>query len=279
MSNVEHTQASTGNATEDLVIDVRGLHTRMGGHWVHRGLDLQLERGKLMTIIGGSGSGKSVLMHHIIGLLSPAAGEIHVLGSPIHELSPTEIRRRGRRWGVLFQAGALFSAFNVFENIAFPLRELRKDGEIMDKATLRELIFLKLQMVGLSADDAWKYPAELSGGMVKRAALARALALEAELLFLDEPTAGLDPILAGEFDALLLELRKELSLSVLLITHDLHSLASLSDEVAVLGDGVLLTTGTLEEVAKFDHPFVRQFFHQRQGEARLRALQPHSPAR
>lgn len=260
---------------ENLVVDVRGLCTRLNGHWIHQDLNLQLKRDQVLAIIGGSGSGKTVLMHHIIGLLKPAAGTVQVLGSSIHHLAPDEIRRRGRRWGVLFQQGALFSALNVFDNVAFPLREMKKDRELIDEDSIRELVFLKLQMVGLDTDDAWKYPSELSGGMVKRAALARALALEAELLFLDEPTAGLDPILAGEFDSLLLELRKELRLSVLLITHDLNSLATLSDQVAVLGEGRLLTTGTLEEIAQFDHPFVQQFFHHRQGEARLRALPTH----
>lgn len=257
---------------EELAIDVRGLCTRFGRHWVHRDLNMQLRRGEVLALIGGSGGGKTVLMNHIIGLLKPTAGTIEVFGTPIHHLSRTEIRRRGRRWGVLFQQGALFSALNVFDNIAFPLREMRKDREVVDEESLRELVFLKLQMVGLDPDDAWKFPAELSGGMTKRAALARALVLDAELLFLDEPTAGLDPILAEEFDSLLLELRKELRLSVLLITHDLNSLASLSDRVAVLGEGHLMTTGTLEEVAGFDHPFIHQFFHQRGGEARLRAL-------
>lgn len=262
-------------ADETPAIEVHGLCTHLGGSWIHRDLDLRLQRGEVLALIGGSGGGKTVLMHHIIGLLRPTKGSIEVFGSPIHHLSPAEIRRRGRRWGVLFQQGALFSALNVFDNIAFPLREMKKDREVIGERSLRELVFLKLQMVGLEPDDAWKYPAELSGGMIKRAALARALALDAELLFLDEPTAGLDPVLAAEFDSLLLELRKELRLSVLLITHDLNSLAGLSDRVAVLADGRLLTTGTLEEVARYDHPFVRGFFRQRQGEERLRALQPH----
>jgi phospholipid/cholesterol/gamma-HCH transport system ATP-binding protein len=264
-----------GHTDEAPAIDVRGLCTRLGGRWIHRDLDMQLHRGEVLALIGGSGGGKTVLMHHLIGLLKPVAGSIRVFDSPIHHLSPADIRRRGRRWGVLFQQGALFSALSVFDNVAFPLREMKRDREVVDEDSLRELVFLKLQMVGLEPDDAWKFPAQLSGGMVKRAALARALALDAELLFLDEPTAGLDPILAAEFDSLLLELRKELRLSVLLITHDLNSLASLSDQVAVLSEGRLLTTGTLEEVARYDHPFVRQFFRQRQGEARLRALQPH----
>ena len=260
---------------EKAAIDVRGLYTRLGGRWIHRDLNLRLHRGEVLALIGSSGGGKTVLLHHIIGLLKPAKGRIEVFGSPIEHLPPAEIRRRGRRWGILFQQGALFSALTVFDNIAFPLREMRKDGEGIDERSLRELVFLKLQMAGLQPDDAWKYPAELSGGMIKRAALARALALDAELLFLDEPTTGLDPVLAAEFDSLLLELRKELKLSVLLITHDLNTLAGLSDRVAVLDEGRVLTTGTLEEVVRYDHPFVRGFFRQRQGEVRLRALRPH----
>lgn len=257
---------------DEAVIEVKGLSTCLNGQWIHRNLDLDVRRGEVLALVGGSGSGKTVLMHQIIGLLKPAAGSVRVLGNAIHHLSPIQMRRRGRRWGVLFQQGALFSALNVFDNIAFPMRELRKDGETVEEAGVRELVFLKLQMVGLDPEDAWKYPSELSGGMIKRAALARALALEAELLFLDEPTTGLDPILAAEFDSLLIELRKELRPSVLMITHDLASLAALSDRVAVLGDGRVLATGTLEEVAQFDHPFVRRFFHHREGEERLRAL-------
>lgn len=261
------------NTDEDeFAIDVRGLCTRFGRHWVHRDLDLQLRRGEVLTLIGGSGAGKTVLLNHIIGLLKPVSGTIEVFGAPIHHLSRSKLRHYGRRWGVLFQQGALFSAMTVFDNIAFPLREMRKDWEKIDEASVREFVFLKLQMVGLNADDAWKFPAELSGGMIKRTALARALVLDPELLFLDEPTSGLDPVLADGFDSLLLELRKELRLSVLLVTHDLNSLASLSDRVAVLGEGHIMTTGTLEEVASYDHPFIHEFFHQRRGEARLRAL-------
>ena len=248
------------------------MSTRLNGQWIHRDLDLRMRRGEVLALVGGSGSGKTVLMHQIIGLLRPVAGTVRVLGHPIHHLSPAQVRRRGRQWGVLFQQGALFSALNIFDNVAFPMRELRRDGEVIDEASIRELVFLKLQMVGLAVEDAWKFPSELSGGMIKRAALARALALEAELLFLDEPTTGLDPVLAGEFDSLLLELRRELKLSALMITHDLNSLAALSDRVAILGEGRVLTIGPLEEVATFDHPFVRKFFHHRQGQEKLRSL-------
>lgn len=257
---------------DDLVIEVNELSTRFGDRWVHRDVNLAVREGEILALVGASGSGKTVLMREIIGLHRPATGTVRVLGTQIHDLNPEQVRRRGRRWGVLFQQGALFSALTVFENIAFPMRELRKDGEYIDEGSLRELVFLKLQMVGLEVADAWKYPAELSGGMVKRAALARALALEAELLFLDEPTTGLDRVLAAELDSLLLELRRELGLSALMITHDLNSLATLSDRVAVLGEGRVLVAGTLEEVARSDHPLVRRLFHRRRGEDRLREL-------
>lgn len=267
-------ERTSGGADDDreIVIQVENLHTRLGGQDVHRGLSLNVYRGEVLGVIGTTGSGKTTLLHQVIGLLTPVEGSIHVLGKHIHYQETEDVRLLRRRWGVLFQQGALFSALNVYDNIAFPMRELRKEGEDIDEDTIRQLVAVKLHMVGLKPADAWKHPAELSGGMQKRAALARALALEAELLFLDEPTTGLDPISASEFDTLLDELHHELNLSVLLITHDLHSLAALSDRVAVLDEGKLLTIGTLVEVAAFDHPFVQNFFQRRRGDDELRAL-------
>ncbi|HET8551028.1 MAG TPA: ATP-binding cassette domain-containing protein [Gammaproteobacteria bacterium] len=256
----------------EVVIDVKDLHTRIGKQDVHRGLNLKVYRGEVLGVIGTTGSGKTTLLRQIIGLISPTSGTVDVLGKRIHSLEGEEVRLLRRRWGVLFQQGALFSAFTVFDNIAFPMRELRKEGEEFDEDSIRDLVAVKLHMVGLDPDDAWKYPAELSGGMLKRAALARALALEAELLFLDEPTTGLDPISASEFDTLLDQLHHELNLTALMITHDLHSLAALSDRIAVLDEGKLLTTGTLVEVAEFDHPFIKEFFRRRRGDDELRAL-------
>ncbi|MGH8183386.1 MAG: ABC transporter ATP-binding protein [Rhodanobacteraceae bacterium] len=259
-------------ATGEIVIQVENLHKRLGGRPIHAGLDLAVRRGEMMTVIGGSGSGKTTLLQQIIGLVPADAGAIRVLGQNIGHLEPDEARLLRRRWGVLFQQSALFSALNVYDNLAFPMRELRKEGLAVDEDLLREGIALKLHMVGLEPDDAWKYPFELSGGMAKRAALARALMLEAELLFLDEPTSGLDPASASEFDTLLAELHQELDLTALMITHDIYSVATLSSRVAVLADGKLVVVGTLEEVVRFEHPFIASFFRSRHGENRLRAL-------
>lgn len=259
-------------AHDDMVISVEGLHKQLGGHAVHRGIDLAVRRGELVSVIGASGAGKTVLLQEIIGLVRPDRGAIHVLGQAINTLEPWEARLLRRRWGVLFQQSALFSALNVYDNLAFPMRELRKEGLQVDEGMLREGIALKLHMVGLAPDAAWKYPFELSGGMAKRAALARALMLEAELLFLDEPTSGLDPAAAAEFDTLLDELQAELGFTALMITHDVHSVAVLSDRVAVLADGKLVALGKLADVAACGHPFVASFFRSRPGENRLRAL-------
>lgn len=257
---------------EAPVIEIHDLHKRFGGQQVHDGIELEVRRGEFLSVIGTTGSGKSTLMHQVIGLLRPDAGSIHVLGYPVNELDGTAARSLRRRWGVLFQRGALFSAFNVFDNIAFPMRELRKEGWSIDEAMLRDSVALKLHMVGLEPDAAWKHPSHLSGGMLKRAALARALMLEAELLFLDEPTTGLDPASSAEFDAMLGELHEELNLTVMMISHDVYSVAALSDRVAVLDGGKLVTVGTLREVAGFDHPFVRDFFRARRDEIPLRDL-------
>lgn len=257
---------------DEIVIAIRDLHKRFDGQSVHDGIDLDVRRGELLSIIGSSGSGKSTLLHEVIGLTKPDAGSIRVLGAAVNRLDGAAARSLRRHWGVLFQQGALFSAFNVFDNIAFPMRELRKEGWSIDETMLRESVALKLHMVGLAPGDAWKHPAELSGGMLKRAALARALMLEAELLFLDEPTTGLDPASAAAFDQLLGQLHKELDLTVMMVTHDLYSMAALSDRIAVLDGGKLVAVGTLQEIAGLDHPFIREFFHARRNEDPLRGL-------
>ncbi len=256
-------------AGREAVVRVRGLGTYLGGHWVHRDLDLTVHRGEILALVGESGGGKTTLMREIIGLTRPQAGRIEVLGREVYN-GPTAPYHLRVQWGVLFQQGALFTSLTVFENIAFPLRELWVAGHELEEDVIHDLVMLKLRMVGLRPADAWKLPAELSGGMIKRAALARALALEPEVLFLDEPTSGLDPNSASELDRLLDELHRELRLSALMITHDLNSMAAVADRIAVLAEGRVLVTGTLDEVAAYDHPFVRRFFHGARGAALLR---------
>jgi phospholipid/cholesterol/gamma-HCH transport system ATP-binding protein len=250
----------------DPVIGIRGLSTRFGEVWVHRDIDLDIARGELVSLVGGSGSGKTTLLRQIIGLLVPTIGEIRVFGEPLFGAGIERERALRRRFGVLFQQGALFSAFTVFDNVAFPLRELKK----FDEATIRDLVVLKLDQVELLPRHGDLIPAELSGGMIKRVALARALALEPELLLLDEPTAGLDPDRSDGFVRLIRQLGNELALTVVLVTHDLATLAALSTRVAVLADQRIVGYGPLAEIVGIDHPFVRSFFHSERGS---RALQ------
>jgi phospholipid/cholesterol/gamma-HCH transport system ATP-binding protein len=240
----------------DAVIDIRGLITRFGSNLVHDGLDLTLPAGEVLALVGGSGSGKTTLLRQVIGLLQPQQGQIRVFGQPVFSGNALVDRQLRRRFGVLFQQGALFSALNVLENIAFPLRELRW----LDRDTIHDLVMIKLAMVELEPQHAWLMPAELSGGMIKRVALARALALEPELLLLDEPTAGLDPDRSEAFVALIRRLRDQLGLTVVLVTHDLDTLAALATQVAVLGERHILAYGPLDHVMKHDHPFIRSFF-------------------
>ncbi len=238
------------------VISVRDLHTRFGEHWVHRGLDLEVAAGELVALVGGSGSGKTTLLRQMIGLLTPTRGEIRLFGEPLFGGGVARERALRRRFGVLFQHGALFSAFSVFDNIAFPLRELKR----FDEATIHDLVMLKLEMVELLPRHGRLMPAELSGGMVKRVALARALALEPELLLLDEPTAGLDPDRSDAFVRLIRMLGEELGLTVMLVTHDLDTLAALATRVAVLAEHRILAYDAIEQVIRVDHPFIRNFF-------------------
>ncbi|MCX7896293.1 MAG: ATP-binding cassette domain-containing protein [Rhodocyclaceae bacterium] len=239
----------------EVLLEVRDLSTRIGGHWVHQGVDLTLSRGEVLALVGGSGSGKTTLLREIIGLQRPTQGEIRLFGETLFD-DPRRQRRLRRRFGVLFQHGALFSAFSVYDNVAFPLRELK----CLDEMTIRRLVMLKLEMVELLPRHARLMPAELSGGMIKRAALARALALEPELLLLDEPTAGLDPDRAERFIALIRTLDAELKLSVLFVSHDLATVAELASRVAVLADHRIVATGSLEALMQVEHPFVSRFF-------------------
>lgn len=243
------------------VIELRGIVTRFGSQLVHDGIDLDVQRGEVLGLVGGSGSGKTTLLRQMIGLQRPSAGQVTAFGEPLFELRGSEAAALRRRWGVLFQYGALFTALTVAENIAMPLRELR----CLDEAMIRELVRLKLMMVGLKPEDGLRYPAELSGGMVKRVGLARALALDAELLLLDEPTSGLDPVASEQFVDLIAELRGMLDLTVVLVTHDLDTLLDLCDRIAVLADRTLVVVGTLDEVVACDHPFIRSYFHGRRG--------------
>ena len=248
------------------IIEVRNLWSKFGRQVVHRDINLTVYRGEIISLVGGSGSGKTVLLRQMLGLEQPARGEVCVFGRTLHEGDVNEMRELRNRWGVLFQHGALFSALNVFDNIAMPLRELKT----LDEAMVRELVLLKLCMVSIEPKHADKMPAELSGGMVKRVALARALALEPELLFLDEPTAGLDPDRSESFVKLIQGLHRELNLTVVMITHDLDTVVALSDRVTVLADHKLVAVGSVDEVAATDHPFVRNFF---QGERGRRAIE------
>ena len=249
---------------EEPAVVVEGLKNVFGSHVVHDGLDLVVRRGEILGVVGGSGTGKSVLLRSIIGLQPPTEGHIEVLGAEVsEERDPDEIDVRSR-WGVLFQGGALFSTLTVAENIEVPLREFHP--EIGDELR-REIALYKIKLAGLPEDAADKYPSELSGGMRKRAGLARALALDPELLFLDEPTAGLDPIGAAAFDELTRELQDTLGHTVFLITHDLDSLYEICDRVAVLADKRVIAVGTIPELLALDHPWIQEYFNGPRGRA------------
>jgi len=241
----------------DDIIRVKGLVNRFGSLTVHEDLALNVRRGEIMGVVGGSGTGKSVLLRSIIGLIKPTAGEIEVFGQNLSNLPTAERREIERRWGVLFQDGALFSALTVAQNIQAPLREHLK----MPIHLMKEIAALKISMVGLPPEAGAKLPSELSGGMRKRAGLARALAMEPELVFLDEPTAGLDPIGAANFDELIRQLQKSLGLTVVMVTHDLDSLYAICDRIAVLAEKRVLITDTIDALLEHPHPWIREYFH------------------
>ncbi len=247
------------------VIAIHDLSTRFGAVWVHRHLNLEIASGEMVALVGGSGSGKTTLLRQMIGLLTPTEGAIRLFGEPLFGGGVARERALRQRFGVLFQHGALFSAFNVFDNIAFPLRELKT----LDETAIHDLVMLKLEMVELLPRHAELMPAELSGGMVKRVALARSLALEPELLLLDEPTAGLDPDRSDSFVRLTRMLGEELGLTVVLVTHDLDTLAALATRVAVLTEHHILAYGSIDEIMRFDHPFILNFFHSERGQRAL----------
>jgi phospholipid/cholesterol/gamma-HCH transport system ATP-binding protein len=258
----------SGGDQDDVVIRIRGLVTGFGRKVIHDHLDLDVRRGEVLGVVGGSGSGKSVLLRAIIGLVQPREGTVEVFGRKVGEVEGSQMRRLEMRWGVLFQEGALFSSQTVAENIQVPLREYTKmSQELMD-----EIAAVKLNLVGLPPDTAHKYPSELSGGMKKRAALARALALDPELLFLDEPTSGLDPISADGFDVLIRQLQKSLGLTVFMVTHDVDSLRAVTDRIAVLVDRKIIT-GTIGELRKNPDPWIQEYFSGTRGRAALAGME------
>jgi phospholipid/cholesterol/gamma-HCH transport system ATP-binding protein len=248
------------------IISVQNIVNRFGSQVVHDGVSLEVSAGEVFGIVGGSGSGKSVLLRTMLGLHRPNSGRVDVEGLDLTSLDEERMRAVKRRYGVTFQHGALFSSLTVAENVMLPVREALD----LDDAALDRLVGLRLRMVGLPLDSAPKFPAQLSGGMVKRAALARALALDPVLLFLDEPTAGLDPIAAAAFDELVLYLRKTLDLTVVMVTHDLDTLTRTCDRVAVLVNGKVIVD-TLANIVENDHPWIREYFHGARGRAVLDA--------
>jgi phospholipid/cholesterol/gamma-HCH transport system ATP-binding protein len=240
----------------NTVIKVSNIITQFGKNVVHNGVNLSVRQGEIYGLLGGSGSGKSTLLKQMIMLLRPQSGEIRVLQQNLSTITPTDAAKLRRQWGVLFQSGALYSSLTVAENIAIKLREYTD----LPLKLIQDIVRMKINMVGLPETAADLYPAELSGGMVKRAALARALVMDPALLFLDEPTSGLDPVGAEAFDNLILELREILGLTVVMVTHDLDSIWTIIDRIAVLGDKKVIAEGTLNEIKENPQPIVRQFF-------------------
>ncbi len=245
------------NEQQEHVIEVRDLIVDFQSHRVLNGVSVELIRGEVLGFVGASGAGKSTLARTIIGLLPKRSGTIEVLGIDLDNAEDEQRRAIDRRWGILFQQGALFSSLTVGKNIEFPIREYLR---LSNKLTT-EIAIAKLEMVGLSPDVYREYPSELSGGMIKRVALARALALDPEILFLDEPTSGLDPISAGDFDQLILTLQETLGISVFMVTHDLDSLHRVCDRIAVLGEGKIIEAGNMDRMLASQHPWLMSYFH------------------
>ncbi|MCC2954656.1 ATP-binding cassette domain-containing protein [Massilia sp. IC2-477] len=251
------------------VVEIRNLWTRFGRTVVHQDLNLDIYAGEILTIVGGSGTGKTVLLRQMLGLERPSQGCVKVFGQDITEADAQQLQRMRNHWGMLFQQGALYSALTVFDNIAFPMRELRA----LPEDVIRDAVLLKMDMVGLGPEHANKMPSDLSGGMIKRVALARALALEPQLLFLDEPTAGLDPDLSDSFVALIQTLHSELKLTVVMVTHDLDTLFALSSRIAVLAEKHVLAVGPACDVLRVQHPFIKHFFLGPRGQRALEVLE------
>ena len=250
------------------VVEITNLWTKFGRTVVHQDLNLEIERGEILSIVGGSGTGKTVLLRQMLGLEHPARGCVKVFGEDINQASSDQLQQLRNHWGMLFQQGALYSALTVFDNVAQPMRELR----VLPEALVHDAVLLKMNMVGLGPEHALKMPSDLSGGMIKRVALARALALEPKLLFLDEPTAGLDPDLSESFVSLIQSLHRELGLTVVMVTHDLDTLFALSTRIAVLAEKHVIAIGPTREVIEVDHPFIKQFFLGDRGKRALAVL-------
>ncbi|MCW6512154.1 ABC transporter ATP-binding protein [Lichenifustis flavocetrariae] len=254
----------------DYAISVHGLVVSFGAHLVIDNLDLDVRQGEILGIVGASGGGKSVLLRTILGLLPKRSGSIRVLGNDPDAIGIEAMRDVERRWGVLFQQGALFSALTVRQNVEFPMREYLE----LPDALRTEVAETKLRMVGLAHEDMEKFPAELSGGMTKRVALARSLALEPDIVFLDEPTSGLDPIAAGEFDVLIKTLQRTLGLTVFMVTHDLDSLEAVCDRIAALADGRIVAVGSMTTMLACQHPWVKAYFGGPRARAESKAVAP-----
>lgn len=247
------------------VIEIQGLQNFLGNQWVHKDVNLTVSKGEIIAIIGGSGSGKTTILRSLLMLMKPTAGTIKLFGQDISQLNPHEIQRMRQRWGMLFQHSALFSSMTVLENILFPMQEFTR----LNPSFMEELARLKIDLVGLPPEAADKYPSELSGGMQRRAAAARALAMDPELLFLDEPTTGLDPSSARKFDELIVFLRNTLNLTVVIISHDIESLRNIAQRVAFVGDGKILSFEPLNILMKNPHPLIVDYFKLIQKEEKI----------